>query len=143
MWQDAHLVKTKQKGNEGMDSSWVRYTHLSLALKDPRCHCSPSRPCVFGNAEDMSRRQQASLRGSQLDSGTHSLIVTLGSISSVLWDLREISVLDLSLPAITVPAARVHPPSKDTVTREWLAYREPLVGGRDLINELYRIFPNV
>lgn len=89
---------------------------LSLALKDHRRHCWPSRPWVFGNAEDMSRKQQASLRGSQLDSGTHSLIVTLGSISSELRDLREISVLDLSFPAITVTTARVRPPSQVTVT---------------------------
>lgn len=93
---------------------------LSLALKDHRRHCSPSKPWVFGNAEDMSRKQQASPRGSQLDSGTHSLIVTHGSIPSELRDLREIFVLDFSFPAITVTTARVHPPSQDTVTGEWL-----------------------
>lgn len=122
MWQDAHSVKTKQ--NKKVMKEWIlrgcSIPILSLALKDHRRHCSPSRPWVFVDAEDMSSKQQAGLRGSQLDSGPHSLIVTRGSVSSELRDLREISVLDLSFPAITVTAARVRPPSQDTVPGEWL-----------------------
>lgn len=56
----------------------------------------------------MGSKQQAGLRGSQLDSGPHSLIVTPGSISSELRDLGEFSGLDLSFSAITVTAARGH-----------------------------------
>ena len=137
------LVKTKQ--TKKVMKKWIlcgcAIPILSLALKDHRRHCSPSRLWVFGNTEDMNRKQQASPRGSQLDSGTHSLIVTHGSISSELRDLREISVLDLSFPAITVKQQEyvlLH-------RSQWpgVAHWERLVGGRDLINEWYRFFPNV
>lgn len=83
---------------------------LPLSLKDHRSHCSPARPWVFGDAQDMSSKQQAGLRGSQLDSGPRSLIVTPGSISSELRDLGEFSGLDLSFSAITVTAARTQCP---------------------------------